>query len=211
MSAQGGRGFGLGTALGVLALAVSIGVVVVIGQSAAGTSGRGTGARPVAGLTAPGSNAVGYVPPGLAVDRSFGAEAATIPDFTFIGGSSALITPRTDVGIRSTVSTSLIALADIRCWDAHAWNPASDHSRGRGCDLFQDYRSAPGVARGWQLANWMVANQARLGINYVIWQNQTWGAWSPASWRPYVSDIYGCPNPANITGCHMDHIHVSFY
>ena len=89
MTPRGGRGSWVGAALGVLALAASVPVVLVIGQSAAGTSGRGTGMRPVAGLTAPGSSEVGYVAAGLTVNLSFAPESATIPDFTFIGGPEA--------------------------------------------------------------------------------------------------------------------------
>ena len=53
--------------------------------------------------------------------------------------------------------------------------------------------------------------QAVLGINYVIWQDKIWTAGSPKAWGPYYSTVYGCPDDTNITGCHMDHIHVSFY
>jgi hypothetical protein len=194
----------------VLALAAAL-VVAVVGFSPAGTSGGGSYAPLPGGLKAPGSSQVGYVPAGLTVSRSFSVQSATIADYTFIGPAAAKLTPRTDQGLRAALSTGLIALANVRCWDEHAWNPSSDHPRGKGCDLFQDYRSSPGVAVGWRLANWMVANQAALGINYVIWQNQIWTSGRPASWVPYQSSIYGCPNPANITGCHMDHIHVSFY
>lgn len=46
------------------------------------------------------------------------------------------------------------------------------------------------------------------GISYLIWQGQYWSARDPR-WATYVSGNYGCPNPANLTGCHYDHIHWS--
>lgn len=183
----------------------------LVGPASAGTSGPGSGAAVPAGLTALGSSAVGYVPSGLTINRSWPAQTKSIPDFSFQGGSAALITARTDVGLRAALSTGLLALANVRCWDEHAWNPSSDHPLGKACDLFQTYTTDAGRAVGWRLANWLVANQAKLGINYVIWQNQIWTAGRPAAWGPYYSDVYGCPDPSNISGCHMDHIHVSFY
>jgi hypothetical protein len=201
-------------ALGTVVTVVLAGVLAVLAPAAAsaGTSGPGTDAAIPSGLTSPGSSAVGYIPPGLTTDRTWDAQSNTITDFTFLTTDSrARITARTDVGIRAALAAGVVDLADIRCWDEHAWNPTSDHPTGKACDLFQDYRTAAGVAKGWRAANWFVANQAKLGIYYVIWQNQFWGAYRPASWGPYESTVYGCPDATNITGCHMDHIHVSFY
>ena len=193
-----------------LVLAAAL-VLVMVGSALAGTSGPGSGASVPGGLTAPGSAEIGHVPPNLTIGRSYPFQSKSIADFTFKGGADALITARTDQGLRAALSTGLIALANVRCWDAHAWNPTSDHPLGKACDMFQAYSTSTGVAVGWRLADWFVANQSVLGINYVIWQNRIWSAGSPSAWQPYYSTIYGCPNPANITGCHMDHIHVSFY
>lgn len=75
-----------------------------------------------------------------------------------------------------------------------------------------DYRTQFGVQSGWRMANWLVANQAELGIRYVIWQGLIWNAQNrPGPWTTYVSSAYGCPDAAVITGCHYDHIHVSVY
>ena len=195
----------------VTALAGAL-VVVMVGSSTGGTGGPGSYGTVPAGLAAPGSSQVGYVPPDLRISRSFAVQGKLTPDFTFTPlPSGAALTSRTDVGLRAALSTGLLALANARCWDAHEWNPTSDHPLGKACDLFQTYTTAAGVATGWKLANWFVANQAVLGINYVIWQNKIWSAGSPAAWGPYYSTVYGCPDENNITGCHMDHIHVSFY
>ncbi|MGH3814232.1 MAG: hypothetical protein ACRDUV_17580 [Pseudonocardiaceae bacterium] len=45
-------------------------------------------------------------------------------------------------------------------------------------------------------------------MKYIIWQNQIWQASKPG-WTTYTSGVYGCPNPANLTGCHYDYVHVS--
>ena len=43
----------------------------------------------------------------------------------------------------------------------------------------------------------------RLGIMYIIWNKQIWGAYAAGSgWRPY-----SC---SGVTGCHQDHVHFSF-
>ena len=209
MNRPGGLHQGL-RLIAVMALAGAV-ALSLSGSAPAGTSGLGSRAAIPAGLSAPGSSEVGYVPPNLKISRSFPAEVKSIPDFTFLGGATALISPRTDKGVRATLAMGLTYLAQIRCWDAHEWNPSSDHPMGKACDFMQQYTTPEGVAAGWRQANWYVANQAPLGINYVIWQNSIWTAGSPRGWVPYQSSVYGCPNPANITGCHMDHIHVSFY
>ncbi|MBB5852852.1 hypothetical protein ACFQ05_06105 [Amycolatopsis umgeniensis] len=66
------------------------------------------------------------------------------------------------------------------------------------------------VARGWQVANWLIAHQADLGVRYLIWQGKYWSA-DNQTWSTYQSSAYGCPNPNNLTGCHYDHIHISMY
>ena len=204
-----GRSASLATLAGVLALAGSL-VVAIVGLSPAGTSGAGSNASVAGGLVAANSSAVGYVPSGLAINRSWPVQSASISDFTRDAGIYS-ITSRTDVGVRSALSTGLVALARISCGGDRSANPSSDHPRGKACDFMQTYTTSAGVQIGWRLANWFVANQAVLGVNYVIWQNQIWVAGSPSRWTPYQSAAYGCPDPTNITGCHMDHVHVSFY
>jgi len=170
-----------------------------------------SGAAVPAGLTAPGSSQIGYFPTNLTLSRSFPVQTKSIPDFTFRGGADALITARTDKGLRAALATGLIALANIRCWDAHEWNPTSDHPLGKACDLFQGLHVGHRQGHRLAAANWFVANQAVLGINDVSWQDKIWTAGSPRARGPYYSTVYGCPDDTNITGCPMDHIHVSFY
>ncbi|MGQ0575607.1 MAG: hypothetical protein ACT4RN_15605 [Pseudonocardia sp.] len=101
------------------------------------------------------------------------------------------------------------------CWDAHAWNPRSDHPRGRACDLFP---TAPGrfakggeLDAGWRLARWYAEHADALKVRYLIWQGRFWapdvadqGGWG----RRYTGG--GVYDTRNATGGHYDHVHVSF-
>ncbi|GAA2536866.1 hypothetical protein [Pseudonocardia hydrocarbonoxydans] len=100
------------------------------------------------------------------------------------------------------------------CWDEHAWNPSSDHSRGRACDFFptQAGRFPQGeeLENGWRLAHWLRAHSETLRVKYIIWQGRFWS--------PDTTDIDGWGrrysgggvyDPTDATGGHFDHIHVS--
>lgn len=81
------------------------------------------------------------------------------------------------------------------------------HSMGRAIDyFFEPYESAQAQARGWHLANWLVANAARLGVRTVIYRDMIWTARrSSQGWRDYR---YSGSNPDNPTNRHLDHVHV---
>ena len=101
------------------------------------------------------------------------------------------------------------------CWDAHAWNPRSDHSHGRACDLFPTragvFPKGAELAAGWRLADWLRANAKPLHIAYLIWQGRYWdpstkdsGGWGTRYTGGGVYDV------RDATGGHYDHVHVSF-
>ncbi|MDD9369495.1 MAG: hypothetical protein PV358_05220 [Acidimicrobiales bacterium] len=97
----------------------------------------------------------------------------------------------------------------VSCWDAHAWNPSSDHPKGKACDYtvggIGQHPSDDDKAVGWRLADWLTTYAAPLRVRYVIWQGQIW---QPArGWRPYNGG--GVYDPADPTGGHYDHLHVS--
>lgn len=126
---------------------------------------------------------------------------ATVPDPTGTGGK---LTPAT-AAMYAAVNAAF-PMRSASCWDAHLWNPTSDHPLGKACDIYYD---TPGVfpteaerQRGWEVANWIVANAAALNVKYVIWDGQFW----QGSWGPYSSGIYDVTDPV---GGHFDHIHVS--
>jgi hypothetical protein len=98
----------------------------------------------------------------------------------------------------------------VGCFAQRPHNPDSDHPKGRACDVMFNPHDQQSVAEGWAITNWLIANQAQYGINYLIWQGRYWSATNPR-WVTYTSTAYGCPNPANLTGCHYDHIHISVY
>jgi len=101
------------------------------------------------------------------------------------------------------------------CWDEHAWNPRSDHPRGKACDLFP---GAPGefaadaeLDAGWRVADWYRAHADALAVKYLIWQGRYWdpGVADQDGWgRRYTGG--GVYDIRNATGGHYDHIHVSF-
>lgn len=101
------------------------------------------------------------------------------------------------------------------CWDAHAWNPRSDHSRGRACDLFAtdpgSFAHDTELDSGWRVARWYQQHADALKVRYLIWQGRYWAPDVPdqGGWgRRYTGG--GIYNTRNATGGHYDHVHVSF-
>ena len=102
------------------------------------------------------------------------------------------------------------------CWDEHAWNPRSDHSRGRACDLFPTepgtFADGADLEAGWRVADWFRSNADPLRVKYLIWQGRYWDprvqdqqdGWG----RRYTGG--GVYDVRNATGGHFDHVHVSF-
>jgi hypothetical protein len=100
----------------------------------------------------------------------------------------------------------------VTCWDAHAWNPFSDHPRGRACDYtigrLGRRPSQAETAEGWRLAGWLRAHARPLHVAYLIWQGRIWSAdRDREGWRAYSGG--GVYDPADVTGGHYDHVHVS--
>ena len=86
----------------------------------------------------------------------------------------------------------------------------SEHKDGRAWDWGVDHRIAKQRAAGKSMLKWLFATDSygnqdamfrRLGLMYVIWNKQIWGAWS-RQWEPYA-----CSGP---TLCHVNHMHFSF-
>lgn len=149
---------------------------------------------------------------------SLAAETMTIPDPT-PGAHGGAITARLYTLITAVQATyPRINTAALYCWDAHTFNPSSDHSRGRACDIpfygceFGDAARAAspttGTLAGNAAANWLVANAARYGIHYVIWHGKIWYA-TTGTWQTYTGAAGS--DPSTCSGGHYDHIHVSVY
>jgi hypothetical protein len=95
----------------------------------------------------------------------------------------------------------------IGCYRDGTWG---EHPKGRACDLIMTsplnrMPTDEYLKHGWEQAKWLVANADRLGVYYVIWQEQIWSSTRRSEgWRTYT--MY--PN-GSLTEKHYDHIHVS--
>lgn len=87
---------------------------------------------------------------------------------------------------------------------------ASDHPSGRAVDaMIPDYASSEGNAYGWEVAEWLKANAAGLGVKYLIWDEKIWSPERDAEgWREYTR--YD-DQPNDDTLQHRDHVHISVY
>ena len=122
-------------------------------------------------------------------------------------GTGGMVTPRTAAWVAEARKN--LGTLSMSCWDAHVWNPTSDHPRGKACDVMvgTDARqSAPARARGDQIANWAIKTAAQTGVHYVIWYGKIWSA-RRGTWIPYNGG--GVYDPTDATGGHFDHVHVS--
>jgi len=86
----------------------------------------------------------------------------------------------------------------------------SAHYVGRAVDVFVRPVSAANKTRGWAMAQYLVAQAARLGIEHVIFDGKIWtaGSLSEDGWRAY--------HPTEKTGSrtilmHRDHVHVDVF
>lgn len=95
-----------------------------------------------------------------------------------------------------------------------------EHQEGRALDWMVNSQDPTQRAAGDAFVNWLTApgpngepaaNARRLGILYIIWNNQIWGTYRHADgWREYS----GCGAPdntrkGNATSCHRDHVHIT--
>ena len=145
-----------------------------------------------------------------------GRTACTPPDPT---GGDGCVTGATRHGVAAVAAAfgplgGGPVIRSAGCWDAHAWNPRSDHPQGRACDFFPGtagaFPDADALAAGWAVANYLREHAGPLAVAYLIWQGRYWdpsvtddGGWG----RPYTSSVY---DTSDVTGGHFDHVHVSF-
>ncbi|TCC33714.1 hypothetical protein [Kribbella sindirgiensis] len=133
-------------------------------------------------------------------------QTASVTDPTGTGG---LVTPRTAAWVAQ--ARAALANPPMSCWDAHVWNPTSDHPKGKACDVFvggDSRRSAPARAKGDRIANWAIQTAGTTGVHYLIWYGKIWSA-RTGQWTPYNGG--GVYDPSDATGGHYDHVHVSLY
>jgi murein DD-endopeptidase MepM/ murein hydrolase activator NlpD len=157
-----------------------------------------------------GGNSAGCTPSGSAAAPApvDGADpAGMVPDPTGTGGQ---VTKRT----AHMIGQARAAYPDTgwACWSPRP-GTTSEHPLGRACDVTVGNRigtrpTSPQLAYGWELTNWLQTNADTLGIEYLIWQGKIWSLSRDAEgWRPY--DGGGMHDPADVTGGHYDHIHIT--
>jgi hypothetical protein len=87
----------------------------------------------------------------------------------------------------------------------------SAHYDGRAIDVFVRPVTDDNRRRGWAIAQYLVANAARLEIEHVIFDDRIWstGRSSEDGWRDYdpdIADDAGAETRAILE--HRDHVHV---
>lgn len=143
--------------------------------------------------------------------------AATRP--ALCGGGAALTCAPTDLAVEEGLTPD--ALRVLRCvqqtFGDHVYggagereaNPGSDHPTGRAVDVMvEGWETPAGRTHGDEVAAYLEANAAGLGVRYVIWAGQIWHAErADEGWRPYTHPSGG----GGPTLDHFDHVHVSVY
>jgi hypothetical protein len=95
-------------------------------------------------------------------------------------------------------------------------HPPSEHYDGRAVDWMNSVRDSTQKAQAATVLKWLFAadargnafaNARRLGIMYIIWNDQIWGSYD-TRWTPY-NNCAATPARSYDTTCHRDHIHFS--
>ncbi|HET9872961.1 MAG TPA: M23 family metallopeptidase [Propionibacteriaceae bacterium] len=92
-------------------------------------------------------------------------------------------------------------------------NVDRDHQEGRAVDtMIPQYQTKSGGHLGSTIASWVVANHARLGVKYVIWDTQIWSVQrATQGWRRCGTAQASCFAGVGDTAAHRDHVHVSVF
>ncbi len=100
---------------------------------------------------------------------------------------------------------SLYEIHDVVCanWPEitsyGTWRGDGEHGQGRAVDIMTSGET------GWAVANFLRANYAALGIEYIIYSQQMWSVErSGEGWR-------GMSDRGSVTANHYDHVHVTVY
>jgi hypothetical protein len=87
----------------------------------------------------------------------------------------------------------------------------SAHYDGRALDVFFRPVTSDSQRRGWAVAEYLVANARRLGVEHVIFDGRIWtaGSTSEDGWRRYVVPKEAAGSRVVLE--HRDHVHVDVY
>jgi murein DD-endopeptidase MepM/ murein hydrolase activator NlpD len=140
------------------------------------------------------------------------------------GNAFAAQCPATGMAMEATLTPD--ALRTLRCVK-HRWpqlttfggvanRPATvdrDHQEGRAIDaMIPGYQTAAGRQLGESVASWAVANHAKVGVRYVIWDGRIWSLQrAKEGWRTCGSSRARCYAGADDTAAHRDHVHISVF
>lgn len=161
---------------------------------------------------------VGRATPGAPEAWQGGATGCAVPDPT---GDDGCLTGATRHGLDAVGAAfggwrGGPVVHSAGCWDRHAWNPSSDHSRGEACDFMVTrpgtFAKGAELAGGWKVAEWLRANAGPLQVKYVIWQGRYWDPSvedDPGNWATRYTGG-GIYDVRTATGGHYDHVHASF-
>ena len=79
------------------------------------------------------------------------------------------------------------------------WRGDGEHGQGRAMDIMVSGET------GWAVANFLQANYASLGVEYIIYAQHIWSVERAGEgWR-------GMSNRGSVTANHYDHVHVTVY
>ncbi|WP_206063146.1 hypothetical protein [Nocardioides sp. HDW12B] len=87
----------------------------------------------------------------------------------------------------------------------------SAHYAGRAVDVFFRPVNDANLRRGWAVAQYLVANAERLGVDHVIFDDRIWssGLRSEQGWRDYDAPVESSTAPATrVILEHRDHVHL---
>ncbi|MFL1380934.1 MULTISPECIES: coiled-coil domain-containing protein [unclassified Nocardiopsis] len=129
-----------------------------------------------------------------------GGGTGGIPD-SAVGSGWAQTTPRM-AAIRDEIIRNVGVPQPVSCWRSSA----DDHGEGRACDFMVSYGTHPSAdnkAWGQRIADYAINNADRLGVEYVIWEQQIWHS-ANRSWR-FMNDR------GSVTQNHYDHVHITSY
>ncbi|AFR10544.1 hypothetical protein VSQ78_15465 [Nocardiopsis alba] len=130
-----------------------------------------------------------------------GSGDGSIPD-SARGGGWDQTQPRM-AAIRDEIIREFGAPYPVGCWRSSA----DDHGEGRACDFMMSangaHPSEANRALGQQIADYGIANADRLGIKYIIWEQQIWQ--STARQWTWMNDR------GDATQNHYDHVHITSY
>jgi hypothetical protein len=144
--------------------------------------------------------------------RAFSCRIADAPDAAPTKLDAEGLTPRMDA-VRSDLEAAFgpQTTGGYAPGGIHSGHmKGSAHYVGRAVDVFVRPVSPANKTRGWAMAQYLVAQAARLGIEHVIFDGRIWtaGALSGDGWRVY--------HPTEKTGSpsilmHRDHVHVDVF